>query len=134
MLGEARESKKEDSVAERLCETLRGPGDSCSITGCEPSPSGATMDDSLGVVLPESSMGDEGSRLISIVLRISCSSSSKFSTRRVVRGEISSSSLELWVESGGEMMAPAGIDESVTGGGDWRRLGFMVRLVRSDVL
>lgn len=34
----------------------------------------------------------------------------------------SSSSLELWDESGGEMVMPAGINELLTGGGDERML------------
>src|SRR4051812_38025040 len=57
----------------------------------------------------------------SIILIAACSSA-RFSKDLPLRLVLSSSSLELWADSGGEMVAPVGINEFVTGGGDWRRL------------
>lgn len=55
--------------------------------------------------------------------RMAASSLSTGSGRRTVRGEVSSS-LELPADSGGEMMAPAGITALLRGGGERRRLAW----------
>lgn len=71
-------------------------------------------------------LGDD-SFLCSMLLMTACSSS-RFSIWRPSRPRLaavaSSSSLELCDESGGEMVAPVGINISFTGGGDWRRLPY----------
>lgn len=55
-----------------------------------------------------------------IVLTIACNAA-KFSKSQALPRE-GSSSLELWEDSGGEMVAPVGINNWFTGGGDCRRL------------
>lgn len=66
----------------------------------------------------------ELSFLSSIDLMASCNASRLSTSRSLGRPLIcgSSSSLELWEESGGEMVMPAGINELLTGGGDLRML------------